>query len=167
MAISVPSKSAQYVDYSASPRAMVSARDWGSKLRSSYSKLTFTAAGFTSAAAGDIQLIRMPAGKVRIHRGLSWVKCPIGTGTSDLDIGIGAYKGNDGVTVVLAGAALAGSLDVGGAALAQNFITGSDALVDFIEVESQDGFDIVCSFDTANSPAAGDLLVGVAYQIGN
>lgn len=167
MAISAPTKSLQYTDYSATPRVMVKPADWGSKLRVSYAKLTFTAAGFTSAGAGDIALIRMPAGRLRILRNLCWVVCPIGTATSDLDFGIGPYKDNSGATVALAGAALAGSLDVGGAALSQNFITGSDVLVAIVEVESQDGWDFVCSFDTANSPAAGDLLVQVAYQIGN
>ena len=165
MAISVPSKSAQYTDYSASPKTMVSARDWGSKLRASYAKLTFTAAGFTTAALGDIALIRMPAGKVRILSNLSWVTCPVGTATSDLDIGLGAYKNNAGTTVALNGIQLADSLDVGGGAIDQALpLPAANGIV---EVESQDGFDIVASFDTANSPAAGDLEVTIVYQIGN
>ena len=73
MAISAPVVSSQYSNYAASPRTFVPAVDWGSKLRASFAKLTFTAAGFTSAAAGDIQLIRMPAGPVRILRMLSQV----------------------------------------------------------------------------------------------
>jgi hypothetical protein len=36
-----------------------------------------------------------------------------------------------------------------------------------LEVNSQAGFDIVCSFDTANSPAAGDMYVTVVYMVGN
>src|SRR6185369_4642663 len=133
----------------------------------SFAKLTFTAAGFTSAAAGDISLIRMPAGKIRVWRNLCLVICPVVTATSDLDIGIGAYTKTDRTTQTLSGAALAGSLDVGGAALSQNFITGSDALVAIVEVESMDGWDLVCSFDTANSPAAGDMYVGIVYQMAN
>lgn len=141
---------------------MVSARDWGSKVRVSFAKLTFTAAGFTTAAAGDISLIRMPAGKVRILGDLSRVICPVGTATSDLDIGAGAYKDNAGATVALSGAVFAGSIDVGGGAINQALATGA-----VFEYETQDGFDIVASFDTANSPAAGDLIVAIAYQIGN
>jgi hypothetical protein len=143
---------------------MADARDWGSKLRSSHAKLTFTAAGYTTAAAGDIKLIRMPAGKVRILSDLSRVVCPAGTSTADLDIGIGAYKNNAGTTVDLDGVALADSLDVGAGALDQALPLPTGG---FLEVESQDGFDIVASFDTANSPASGDLVINIVYQIGN
>ncbi len=164
MAISVPSKSTQYTNFSAKPRVMNDARDWGSKVRVSYAKLTFTAAGFTTAAAGDIQLLRMPPGKVRILSDLSRLVCPIATALSDLDVGIGSYKDNAGAVVALNGIALADSLDVGGAAIDQALPLPTGG---FLEVESQEGFDIVASFDTANSPAAGDLVIAIAYQIGN
>lgn len=164
MSISVPSKSAQYTDYTASPMAPVKASDWGSKLRSSHAKLTFTAAGTTTAALGDIALIRMPPGRVRILVDLCRLVCPVGTATADLDVGISAYVNNAGTTVALAGIALADSLDVGGGALDQTLPLPAGG---FLEVESQAGFDIVCSFDTANSPASGDLVVNIVYQMGN
>ena len=164
MAISVPSKSSQYTNYSAKPQTFVPSSDWGSKLRMSYAKLTFTAAGFTTAAAGDISLIRMPAGHVRIFTDLCRVTCPIGTALSDLDIGVGAYA-DHGVTVALNGNKFADSLDVGAAAIDQTLplptTTGNASFY------SDDGFDIVCSFDTANSPAAGDLEISIVYQVGN
>lgn len=164
MAISAPAKSSQYTDYTAKPQTFVPSSDWGSKLRTSYCKLTFTAAGFTSAAAGDIQLIRMPPGAVRILPDLCRLICPAGTATSDLDIGISAYTNAAGATVALAGIALADSLDVGGGALDQTLPLPTNG---HLEINSQDGFDIVCSFDTANSPAAGDMLLSVTYMIGN
>jgi hypothetical protein len=164
MAISAPTKSSQYTDYTAKPQTFVPASDWGAKLRSSHAKLTFTAAGFTTAALGDITLIRMPAGAVRILVDLCRLVCPVGTGTSDLDIGISAYTNAAGTAVALAGIALADSLDVGGGALDQTLPLPTGG---FLEVNSRDGFDIVCSFDTANSPAAGDLVLNVVYQIGN
>ena len=164
MAISAPAKSAQYTNYTASPQTFVPSSDWGSKLRASFCKLTFTAAGFTTAALGDIALIRMPPGVVRILPDLCRLVCPVGTATSDLDIGISAYKGIDGVTVALAGIALADSLDVGGGALDQTLPLPANGL---LEVTSQAGFDIVCSFDTANSPAAGDFYLSVVYMVGN
>lgn len=164
MAISVPSKSSQYTDYTASPQTFVPSSDWGSKLRSSYCKLTFTAAGFTTAAAGDMSLIRMPPGAVRILPDLCRLVCPAGTATSDLDIGIGAYTNAAGTAVALSGIALADSLDVGGGALDQTLPLPTNGI---LEVNSQAGFDIVCSFDTANSPASGDLHLYVVYMIGN
>lgn len=164
MAISVPSKSSQYTNYSATPKTFVPSSDWGSKMRQSYAKLTFTAAGFTTAALGDIALIRMPAGHVRIFTDLCRVSCPVGTATSDLDIGTGEYK-DHGVTVVLNGNRFADSLDVGGAAIDQTLPL--PALNGNVSFYSDDGFDIVCSFDTANSPAAGDLEISIVYQVGN
>lgn len=163
MAISAPSKSAQYTDYAASPQKMVKPTDWGANLRASYGKLTFTAAGFTTAAAGDLSLIRMPAGRVRILPDLCRVVCPVGSTSSDLDVGFGAHLDQDGVTVDLDGDAFVASADVGGAAIDAAF---DAATVLGREFYSQDGFDIVASFDTANSPASGDLIVVVAYLLG-
>jgi hypothetical protein len=164
MAISAPAKSSQYTDFTAKPQTFVPSSDWGSKLRSSFCKLTFTAAGFTTAATGDISLIAMPPGAVRILPDLCRLVCPAGTATSDLDIGISAYVNAAGTTVALAGIALADSLDVGGGALDQTLPLPTNGL---LEVNSQAGFDIVCSFDTANSPASGDMYLTVVYMIGN
>ena len=164
MAISAPAKSTEYTNYTAKPQTFVPSDTWGSKLRSSHCKLTFTAAGFTTAALGDISLIRMPPGAVRILVDLCRVVCPVGTATSDLDIGIAAYTNAAGTAVALNGNQLADSLDVGGGALDQTLPLPAGG---FVEVNSQNGFDIVCSFDTANSPASGDLVVNIVYQIGN
>jgi hypothetical protein len=164
MAITAPAKSSQYTDFTAKPQTFVPSSDWGSKLRASFCKLTFTAAGFTTAALGDISLIAMPPGAVRIFPDLCRLICPAGTATSDLDIGIAAYTNAAGTAVALAGIALADSLDVGGGALDQALPLPTNG---FLEVNSQAGFDIVCSFDTANSPAAGDMYLTVVYQIGN
>jgi hypothetical protein len=162
MGISVPSKSAQYTQYTASPKTFVDPYDWGSKVRCSFAKLTFTAAGYTTASAGDIGLIKLPAGKVRILGDLSRIICPQGTSTSDLDIGWAAYVGQDGVAVTANEDGIAASLDVGGGAINAALATGT-----VVEFSSQAGVDIVCSFDTANSPASGSLILLLVYMIGN
>jgi hypothetical protein len=132
----------------------------------SYGKLTFTAAGYTTAAAGDIKLIRMPAGPVRIISGLSRIVCPAGTSTSDLDIGWSDYTSSTtGLTVTGDADGLAASLDVGGAAIDALLILPAVTFV--VEINSASGFDIVCSFDTANSPASGVMHLNIVYQIGN
>ncbi len=160
MSISAPIKSAQYTDYAA--QTFVKGSDWNSKLRVSYCKLTFTAAGYTTASAGDIKLIRMPAGKVRILGDLSRIVCAAGTSTSDLDIGYAAYTGEDNVAVVADEDGYSASIDVGGGAINAALKTGA-----VIEHSSRSGFDVVCSFDTANSPASGDLLLILVYQVSN
>jgi hypothetical protein len=165
MAISAPTKSTQYLAQE-EKRPNAKSGDIGSKLRMSRATLTFTAAGFTTAAAGDLFLMKMPAGKVRIYGDLSRIVCPIGTATSDLDLGIGAHnKASDGSAVALDGKKLADSLDVGGAAIDE--VIPLPTVGGVTEVDSRDGFDIVASFDTANSPASGDFVVSIAYTLGN
>lgn len=163
MAISAPVYSTQYADYVANPTVKVKGSDWGAKLRTSYAKLTFTAAGFTTAAAGDIKLIKLPPGRVRLYAGLSWLQCPQGTATSDLDVGWAAYTNQAGEAVAASGAGIANSLDVGGAAINEDL----NSVAQYFEFDSQSGVDIVCSFDTANSPASGDLVMSLVYAIGN
>lgn len=157
MAISAPAKSAQYTLFSAGSKVV--GYDWGAKILASYCKLTFTAAGTTTASAGDISLIKMPPGKLRIIYDLSWLACPQGTSTADLDIGWNAYT-TAGVAVAANEDGFLASLDVGGGAIGQILSTAHT----YGEFDSDLGFDIVCSFDTANSPASGDLTLFVPYM---
>jgi hypothetical protein len=122
--------------------------------------LTFTAAGFTTAAAGDISLLRLPPGNLRIRNDLSVIVCPVGTATSDLDIGVAAFTKADGSAQAAQPIALADSLDVGGGAINQTLPLPAGGLV----VNSQNGVVVVCSFDTADSPAAGTLILKLVYQ---
>lgn len=162
MAISQPTQSAQYVQYLLD--TMVLNGDWNAKMRVSFTKLTFTAAGFTTAAAGDIKLTRLPAGRIRVYPYLSKIVCPQGTSTSDLDIGWAAHVNEAGSPVSASHAGFADSLDVGGAAINQTLPLPA---VGFKEFESNDGVDVVCSFDTANSPGSGDLYLILVYSQGN
>jgi hypothetical protein len=157
MAISAPVMSTQYLGY-------INSRDSGipkgTTLYELQANLVFTAAGFTTAAAGDLSLLRLPAGTVRIYMALSKIICPAGTATSDLDIGISSYTSPAGATVSAVNNALSDSLDVGGGALSQALGTGNYV------VDSRDGADVVCSFDTANSPSSGSLIISIIYQLG-
>lgn len=129
--------------------------------------LTITAAGFTTAAAGDLPLSEgaktnapaIPPGNWRIRTDLSHLTCPIGTATSDLDLGLAAYTKADGSSQAAQPALLADSLDVGGGAIDQNLNAVSPK-----DVNSRSGADIVASFDTANSPAAGRIVLDLVIQ---
>lgn len=157
MAISQPTQSLQY-----NPRAKFPADQTtnpGTRLHELAASLVFTAAGFTTAATGDLSLLTLPPGRLRIRLDLSRVKCPAGTTNADLDIGFAAYTKPDGTTQTAQANGLADSLDVGGGALDQNLSAGTVSLVD-----SASGVDVVASFDTANSPASGTLLVQIVYQ---
>lgn len=161
MAISAPAKSTQETNRTATPPVLNAARD-NSDLRIAYGKLTFTAAGFTTAAAGDLGVLKLPAGKLRVYGHLSRIISPIGTATADLDLGWAAHTNSAGTAVAADGDGLAASLDVGAAAIDEDL----DSIADVFEFDSKGGVAIVASYDTANSPAAGDLIVFLVYSIG-
>lgn len=156
-----PLKSAQVTNSTATPPVLNPDRD-NDTLKVAYGKLTFTTAGASSANAADITLVKLPAGKIRIYGQLSRLICPAGTSTSDLDVGFGAYTNSAGTAVAANGVAIAASLDVGGAAIDQDL----DDVADTYEIDSRSGVSVVCSFDTANSPASGDLEIWIIYSIG-
>lgn len=154
-----PSKSTEYTNYSATPREFNKPHVWGAKLRFSYAKLTFTAAG-----TGTAQLIRLPAGKVWIIPDLCRViQTAAGTLNADLHIGNAAYTKQDGS----AGAAVNNSLADNLAADAAIDSALTAPASDILEFDSQDGVDIEAMYDTANSPASGDLVLMLAYSQGN
>lgn len=163
MAISAPTVSREYLAQTGSPFTPgKSGVAVGLALYKLEGSIIFTAAGFTSAAAGDLALLRLPPGRIRIYLELCRLTCPAGTVNSDLDIGLGAYtKTSDRSTQALQGSLLADSLDVGGGALAQN-LPGNPAATSIV-VDSVEGVDVVASFDTANSPSSGVLRLVIVY----
>jgi len=160
MAISQPTLSNQFS--ASSPFLRTDTIFPGTRVQVLDAILPFTAAGFTSAAAGDISLLRLPPGNIRIRLDLSQLTCPAGTSTSDLDVGLAAYTKADGTTQTAQNNLLADSLDVGGGALALA-LPGNPAAGSIL-VNSLDGVVVVCSFDTANSPASGSLILKLVYQ---
>jgi hypothetical protein len=156
MAISQPTQSARVVGATI---AGIPVLDQGPFYEAGGS-IDFSAAGFTSAAAGDLAVVRLPAGAIEIIGSKSRIVCPAGTATSDLDVGLAAYTKADGTTQSLNGNQFADSLDVGGGAIDTAFTlpTGLN-----VSVESRTGITVVASFDTANSPASGRLEIRAVY----
>ena len=92
---------------------------------------------------------------------MSWIYSPVGTSTSDLDIGWADYVDNTGATITGDLDGFAASLDVGGAAIAATLLLPTGGYKEF---NSKDGVQVSCSFDTANSPAAGTMAGWIAYM---
>jgi hypothetical protein len=160
MADFAPLKSAEFTNFSATPPLLVGSYRWGSKMRGSSASLTFTAAG-----TGTAKMIRLPAGKVRVITDLCRIVCPVGTATSDLHVGYAAHvSGSTGAAVVADDNAFADNVDVGGGAIDAAFTLPAVGYFDF---DSADGVDLEVMFDTANSPAAGEMWLYVAFQQGN
>jgi hypothetical protein len=162
MAALSPLVSTQYALLAAG--SMNKPSEWGAVQRTSVGKYTFTAAG----DSGTIQMIRMPAGRLRILGGLSKVVCPVGTATANLSIGHGEYKDINGTVVAADDDEFLDAADVGGGAIDSAFLVSAyaDTVADGVEFYTQEGFDITATFDTEDSPASGDLIVRVEYLIG-
>ncbi len=157
MAICAPASSAGVVNNTATPPVLNEGLD--GRLLIKHDTLTLTAAGYTTANAADLTLMRMPAGKVRIYGHLSRLILPAATATSDFDLGFGAYTNQAGTAVAANGVAMDASIDVGGGAIDQDL----DTVADVYEIESKSGFDIVGSYDTENSAASGVMRLIIAY----
>lgn len=158
MADFAPLVSAQYNDKTNG--TFVHGVYWGGELQVAYGKLTFTAAGF---GTGKAKLAVLPPGRKLIVPDLSRIVCPVGTATADLHVGLGAYtRASDGVAVAADETAFMDNGDVGGGAIDSAFVKPAGAL---LEVDSKEPVDVIAMIDTANSPAAGDLEVLVAYAL--
>ncbi len=153
-----PSKSAQYANATASPVVPVPSSDWNSKVRMSFGKLTFTLAG-----QGVAQILRLPAGKVRVAVDNSRVVCPAGVAGATLSLGHASYVNAAGATIAADGIALLNAQVITAAIdMAPTLPAGG-----FLEFDSRFGVDIEATVATQNSPAAGDLVVSLQYQMGN
>lgn len=156
-------KSAEFTDHSASPAKNIPVHKWGGRLRARYFKFT------QGAAAGDInstaELVRMPAGNVRILGQLSHVYfSDMGTGTT-MDIGHRAYTKQDGTTQAESEAFFASAVDVAAAAGSTTLAEAAAAGVAAMPlITSRDGFDIFAKIE-GSTIAAGSVIEGVVVYI--
>lgn len=127
-------------------------------LKISYSKFTCTTAG-----TGTIKMVRLPAGHIRVHPGLSYYSASAMTATADLHIGFAAYNNQDGTAVAADDNYFADNVDIGGGAdtwLVFPLPTG----VAPVEFDSRDGIDIEVLIDTANCDLNDTIELWIAYQ---
>lgn len=159
MAAFAPLHSAEYLNFTAVPVVHVPSADWNGKLRSAQGTLTFTAAG-----TGTAKMIVLPAGRKIIYPDLCRIVCPVGTATADLHIGHSAYTKPDGTTVAADDNAFADNVDVGGGAIDAAWTLPA---VGYYVIDSKEPVTLEVMIDTANSPAAGEMLLSVVYAAGN
>jgi hypothetical protein len=155
-----PLHSSQYLAAKVTePRSAVHGSDWGGKLRMSYGKITFTAAG-----TGTAKMVTLPAGRKIILTDLCRFICPAGTSTADAHNGFTAYTQPDGTAVSADDNAFLDNSDIGGGAIDSAFVLPADGV--FV-LDSVQAVDIELMIDTANSPASGDAYVVVVYAEDN
>jgi len=121
----------------------------------------YTHAG--GAGTGEINLVKLPAGKIRIHSHLSKIWASQFATSADLHLGYRAYVGGDGVTVIEDDNAFADNLDVAAAAIDATFALPS-ALGEYLEFDTQDGLILFALVDTGNIEDADTINLVVVYS---
>jgi len=148
----VPLKSAEYILHDAAPREFIKGEIWGGKLRSSSAEFTATTVGFS---ASPVQMIRMPAGRVRIYPLVSFVDLPDGAATATAHVGYGAHVDEAGATVAADPNAFLNAEDIATGPIRKLLVLPATG---FLDLNSQAGFDITITFNTAD-------IVGTAAKI--
>lgn len=150
------------VQYAAQILGNAKSADVSAKLRAAFFSKTYTAA--EQGTTGEMNIVKLPAGKIRVFPDLSRVFVPDGASGMTIDVGNRKYIGQDGVEVIEDdnslhdnGACGSGDLD---AALAL-------PAVGYIEFDSQDGVIIYASFDTAGPDGADTLTGYIVFAQGN
>ena len=116
-----------------------------------------------TAETGTINMIRLPAGSVRVHSSM----CRLSTGAayvtnSNLSIGYAAYTQESGTAVAADDDALVNDADAGGGALDVNFELPGDPR--FMDFNSQEGITITATVSTANISVGSTLNLEVVFS---
>lgn len=147
----------------ATPTQRVDVNKWGGKLRARYFKHT------QGAAAGDInstaELVRLPAGKVRIIGHLSRIEFSAFGAARTLDVGNRAYTKQDGTTQAESAAFYASAVDVAAAGnLILNEAQAAGTHANLL-VESKTGFDIFAKVAGGTWPAGAVTEGTIVYVL--
>lgn len=141
------------------PRVMNPVSVWGAKLQVAF--FNHTQSG-TGDATSTVNLVKLPAGRVRVISGLSRAYINWTTGSATLDLGHRAYTGLDGVAVPEALAAIISALDVdavGYRSLESDVTALLAALGGTMEFTSKDGV-IICAHSPTVAIATTDTIAG-------
>lgn len=122
----------------------------------------YTHLAAAGAGTGEINLLKLPAGKIRVYCAGSLVNASQYAANADLHIGYRAYTGSDGVAVAEDDNAFLDNADVGGGALAADPFTLPAA--GYKDFDSQDGVIIFAMIDTGNIETDDTLEVDVEYS---
>jgi len=141
--------------YAAQIGAKAEPADINSPMRYIYGKWTCTEAG-----VGEINMFKLPAGRIRFYPDLSWLISSDMTATANLSIGHRAYVNEDGTVVALDENEWLSAADSGGGALDQNL---DDIITSPTLMNSQDGIVVYVTIDTADCDLTDTIEVWFAY----
>ena len=153
--------SSQMARIGATPPKVNPTHDWHGRLRTA--RFSFVQGAAAGDAASFQRLVKLPAGKVRVHLAISRVAHSALGAARTLDLGWEAYTGDDGVAVVADPNGLDDGVDVSGAG---NYVpigtVGGDETKLF---ESQEGVVIASQNNDGTIPAAATLDGEIFYTV--
>lgn len=129
----------------------------------------FTYTHAAGAGTGEINLVRLPAGKIRVYPQLSRIAISAGGTSSTLDLGHRAFTNADGTAVAEDHDEWIADHDFAGGALAEAFMSGITAatLETDAEYDTVDGLTIFATVADGNIED-GDTIDGyIAYTVVN
>ena len=133
----------------------------GGQLQMAHGTWTSTVAG-----VGEASVIKLPAGKIRVHSALSSLLTGnLSLAGADLHIGYAAYTGSDQVAVVADENAFLDNADLGGAALSGAWLLPAVTTAIYTEFNSESGIDITITIDTANASIGETVQLVCAYTV--
>ena len=110
----------------------------------------------------EVELIRLPPGRVRIYSQLSRLETSQFVATADFSLGTRAFTQEDGTDVAEDPVRFANQLDVGGAALDQVWPLPTG--IGLTELNSQGGIIVFALVETANIEDTDTIRVYCAYS---
>lgn len=116
------------------------------------------------AGTHDVNLCKLPPGKVRIIPDLCRVVASQMVATADLHIGTRAFVNEDGTAVVEDNNRFADNLDAGGGAIDQTFPLPSTG-APWHDLDSKEGITVYADVDTANIEDTDTIHGYVAFTV--
>ena len=129
------------------------------KLHAAY--VLYTHAAAQGNGTGEIDMVRLPPGRLRIINDLCRVVSSAMAANADLHIGTRAFTNLDGTAVAEDDNRFADNLDAGGGVLDQIWPLPLGGVV---ELNSREGIDVYCLVDTGNIETGDTISLLCAYQ---
>jgi len=141
--------------YAAQIGAMAEAADINSPMRYCYGKFTCTEAG-----VGEINIFKLPPGRIRFYPDLSWLISSDMSANANLSIGHRAYVNEDGTAVAEDDNEWLDDADSGGGALDQDL---DDIILVPTLMNSQEGIIVFVTIDTGDMDLTDTIEIWFAY----
>ena len=156
-------KSVQITNAEASPRTAIPAYDWSGKMR--IARFEFTQGAAAGDANSTAELVKLPAGRVRLYLAQSRVTTSAFGTSRTLDLGHKAYTDEDGSAVAADEDSLDAAQSVSGAAsyVPIGTVGGDESIL--YKSQSTDGVVVIAKCEGGTIPVAATIKGYFVYAV--